>query len=221
MHEHFHLLIFVPEDTNVSKLLQSIQRNFTRNYKREHGITHTLHLWQRGFWDHGLSTYHTELHVPLLLRWPGQLPAGQRVTQTVRLIDLGPTLFEQLRLPPVPEAQGASLLPYVYGTGQTSRRFAFAESMKNPPEQKAIYLGQWTMKVDFQTGRHELYNLAEDAGERNDLADQLPEQLLALQILMERQLKENQRLSRGLEAQHVPLSAEQLERLRSLGYVGD
>ena len=182
---------------------------------------HGEQLCERGFWDHGLSTYNTELHVPLLLRWPGQLPAGQRVAQTVRLIDLGPTLFEQLQLPPAAEAQGASLLPYLDGTGQTSRQFAFAESMKNPPEQKAIYLGPWTMKVNFKTGRHELYNLAEDAEERNDLADQLPEQLLALQILLERQLKENQQMSRGLEAQHVPLTAEQLERLRSLGYVGD
>jgi putative transposase len=52
LHDHFHLMIFVPETTNLSKLLQSIQRNFTRNYKRAHGITHSLHLWQRGFWDH-------------------------------------------------------------------------------------------------------------------------------------------------------------------------
>jgi len=52
LYDHLHFLIFVPETTNVSKLLQSIQRNFTRNYKREHGIPHSLHLWQRGFWDH-------------------------------------------------------------------------------------------------------------------------------------------------------------------------
>jgi putative transposase len=52
LHEHFHVLVYVPAITNVSKLLQSVQRNFTRNYKREHGITHSVHLWQRGFWDH-------------------------------------------------------------------------------------------------------------------------------------------------------------------------
>ena len=49
---HFHLLIFVPETTNISKLLQSIQRNFTRNYKEVYNINRSTHLWQRGFWDH-------------------------------------------------------------------------------------------------------------------------------------------------------------------------
>ena len=49
---HFHLLIFVPETTNISKLMQSWQRNFTLNYKTAHGITKSLRLWQRGFWDH-------------------------------------------------------------------------------------------------------------------------------------------------------------------------
>lgn len=50
--DHFHLLIFVPETTNISKLMQSWQRNFTRNYKAARGITEPLRLWQRGFWDH-------------------------------------------------------------------------------------------------------------------------------------------------------------------------
>jgi len=50
--DHFHLLIFVPEATNISKLLQSIQRNFTRNYKNVYHINRRTNLWQRGFWDH-------------------------------------------------------------------------------------------------------------------------------------------------------------------------
>ena len=50
--DHFHILIFVPETTNVSKLMQSWQRNFTLNYKAARGITRSLRLWQRGFWDH-------------------------------------------------------------------------------------------------------------------------------------------------------------------------
>lgn len=50
--DHFHLLIFVPKTTDISKLAQSIQRNFTRNYKKAHGINEPVRLWQRGFWDH-------------------------------------------------------------------------------------------------------------------------------------------------------------------------
>jgi putative transposase len=50
--DHFHLLIFVPEATNISKLMHSWQRNFTVNYKKARAITASLRLWQRGFWDH-------------------------------------------------------------------------------------------------------------------------------------------------------------------------
>jgi putative transposase len=52
MPDHFHLLIFVPDNTDISKLLQSIQRNFTRSYKERHHIQRSTHLRQRGFWDH-------------------------------------------------------------------------------------------------------------------------------------------------------------------------
>jgi REP element-mobilizing transposase RayT len=34
MPDHFHLLIFVPKTTNISKLLHSVERNFTLNYYR-------------------------------------------------------------------------------------------------------------------------------------------------------------------------------------------
>lgn len=50
--DHFHLLIQVPESTNISNLMQSVQRNFTLDYKKILSIETPLHLWQRGFWDH-------------------------------------------------------------------------------------------------------------------------------------------------------------------------
>jgi putative transposase len=50
--DHFHLLIFVPKTTNVSKLLQSIKRNYSRNYTVRHQLEEPVRLWQRGFWDH-------------------------------------------------------------------------------------------------------------------------------------------------------------------------
>lgn len=50
--EHFHLIIQLSEESNISKLLQSIQRNYTVNLKKQENISHSLRLWQRGFWDH-------------------------------------------------------------------------------------------------------------------------------------------------------------------------
>jgi len=50
--DHFHLLIFVPDTTDISRILHSIQRNFTLNYKKAYSITCKVKIWQRGFWDH-------------------------------------------------------------------------------------------------------------------------------------------------------------------------
>jgi len=52
MPDHFHLLIFVPATSTISKIMQSIQWNFTMEYKKLHRITTPTKLWQRGFWDH-------------------------------------------------------------------------------------------------------------------------------------------------------------------------
>jgi len=52
MPDHLHLLLFVPETSNISVIMQSIQWNYTRNYKQVHGIRASVRLWQRGFWDH-------------------------------------------------------------------------------------------------------------------------------------------------------------------------
>jgi putative transposase len=52
--DHFHLLIRVSPDTDISQIMHSIKRNFTLNYKRAHAITDKLTLWQHGFWDHVL-----------------------------------------------------------------------------------------------------------------------------------------------------------------------
>jgi len=50
--DHVNLLIQPTGDANISRIMLSIQRSFTLNYKDSHGITHSLSLWQRRFWDH-------------------------------------------------------------------------------------------------------------------------------------------------------------------------
>jgi len=52
MPDHLHLLLYILAITNISKLIQSIKRNFTRNYKDAKGINGRLRLWQRSFYDH-------------------------------------------------------------------------------------------------------------------------------------------------------------------------
>ena len=50
--DHLHILIHLHPETNISKLLGSIQRNYTVNFKKVNHINESISLWQKGFWDH-------------------------------------------------------------------------------------------------------------------------------------------------------------------------
>ncbi len=63
----------------------------------------------------GPMMYEGAVRVPLILRWPGHLPAGVRRSQLVEWIDLCPTLLEVAGSPPFPRNQGMSLLPLARG----------------------------------------------------------------------------------------------------------
>lgn len=68
-------------------------------------------------WEGALAdSYRT--HVPLLVIWPSELPAGKRVEDPVSLIDLLPTLLALADLPPAKVQQGQSWVPLLKGSGE-------------------------------------------------------------------------------------------------------
>ncbi len=46
------------ESGNFSTVLHSIKRNYTLNFKKAHGITEPIALWQERFWDHIIRDEH-------------------------------------------------------------------------------------------------------------------------------------------------------------------
>jgi arylsulfatase len=179
---------------------------------------HGESLGEHELWAHGLSAHQDQLHVPLILRWPGKLPAGKRIPQTVRLFDIMPTLLEQLQIPPVGDLQAKSLVDLI--RGQTDRSLlAFAEAVKRKPGQKALVLNEWKLLAHTDEGRYELYNLDDDPTEQRDLAGQSPERVAGLRRLLEEQMTENHARSEGVEVQHADVTEEELRRFRALGYL--
>jgi arylsulfatase A-like enzyme len=77
---------------------------------------HGQSLAEHNFVGHGRYIYDVIQRVPLLMRLPGRLPAGRRVSQLVRNIDLLPTIlaFTSVALPT--PLDGGSLLPLVDGS---------------------------------------------------------------------------------------------------------
>src|SRR5439155_26781625 len=43
---------------------------------------------------HAMFVYESALRVPMIVAWPGHLPAGRRIAATARAIDLAPTLVD-------------------------------------------------------------------------------------------------------------------------------
>jgi arylsulfatase len=80
----------------------------------------------------GPMMYEGAVRVPLILRWPGHLPAGERRPELVQWIDLNPTMLEAAGLPPLPRNQGQSLLPLARGDkGAPARDWALCEYRNN------------------------------------------------------------------------------------------
>jgi arylsulfatase A-like enzyme len=177
------------------------------------------------------------LNVPLFLWWPNALPSGLRIAETVEAIDLMPTLLELSRLPFPEEVQGQSLVPLLAeGTrpgelGWRSRP-AFAERRYAPAafsddEKKldsfAIIADGW--KLIRNTARpegwpeYELFDHVNDPLNLNNVATDEPEILdrLAEQLEAWREATVAARVEADESTEGI--SAEELQRLRSLGYV--
>ena len=74
----------------------------------------------------GVPDVHEEnVHLPLILRLPGADAAGRRVAALTQAVDLAPTLADVFEVP-LPDAQGFTLLPLVYGDPEKVRDFAYA-----------------------------------------------------------------------------------------------
>jgi arylsulfatase len=77
--------------------------------------------------DHGLlmkgpMMFEGAVRVPLVMRWPGVLPAGHRCDELVQWHDLGATVLEAAGLPPQPRGQAQSLLPLARGDADAGGR---------------------------------------------------------------------------------------------------
>ena len=151
----------------------------------DHGET----LYEHECWFDHHGTYENCLHVPLIMRLPGKLPAGQRVQGKSLHQDLVPTLMELMGIRPKIKFDGRSLMPLVKGDRATNySEFYITECtwMRKhgwrTPEWKLIV----ALEPDFHFKPEiELYNLVDDPLELKNLADKEPEVVALLKGRMD------------------------------------
>jgi arylsulfatase A-like enzyme len=129
---------------------------------------------EHGDWIHGLKVFETETRVPLLMRYPGHLPAGLSVNAPAQHIDILPTLLDLTGLAAKQPIQGTSLVPVFRQEGATTSRVAFSE-LANEAFVSMLSWGDWKIIRNNANDQIQLYNLSLDEGEQLNLAsDALP-----------------------------------------------
>lgn len=173
---------------------------YSKIYNQYAGIQHpTKNL---GLREGKGRLYEGGQRVPLMVRWPNQIPAGSTSDAIVNNIDLYPTLLD-LTGQPKPnghiidgESFASVLTEGDEGAGRTTVSFF-------PYHNAGISVrdGDWKLirrfvrKPDEYEGLAELFNLNDDLGETNNLAEKMPEKVAELGKLIDAHFKKTSGLA--------------------------
>jgi len=169
-------------DNEIGRLLEVLDREGLREdtlvvVTADHGEG----LMDHRFMLHGIDVYQESVLVPLVLRWPGTIAAGQLYSSPVELVDLKATILDLAGIGPKSVDQGNSLAPVLRGEGSLDskrpvflyrRPFAdtYADGVHVNGDQHAIRVGKWKLIIGEKEHRRELYDLERDPAESNNVA---------------------------------------------------
>jgi len=170
-------------------------------------------LGDHGEMQHGIFLYRESIQIPLLIKLPGSALAGTSVKTPVQISDVFPTIGEALAVPGFPERPGTTSLIGLASGGPAPERRIFAENYS-----PRIRLG-WSELRSLISSRHqyieaptpELYDLAADPAEKQNLAARKPPELRSM-------VAETERRKTALRSPSA-IDPELAKKLQSLGYL--
>ncbi len=177
---------------------------------------HGESLGDHGEYQHGVFLYDSTLRIAWVMSGPG-IPAGGRVSQQARTIDLLPTILDLLGGKASPAVQGTSLVPAFTGK-PVATEYSYEETMypkfiMNWASLRGIHTADW---MYVRAPKPELYDLKTDPAELHNIIDAHPKEYREL----DRQLKlliGNNGTEKVVSQQ---MDEQTMEKLRSLGYLG-
>ena len=147
------------------------------------------------------TLYEGGTRVPLMVMWPGKIPAGTQTDAIVHAIDLYPTILDLVGVKKNPSQviDGVSIAAVLRDPKTKFPRRAvfnyFPMSNARKPGGVWVRQGDWKLIRWFETtpdypSVHELYNLREDLGESKNLATKMSGKVKELDALIDGFLKD-------------------------------
>lgn len=160
-------------DQQVGRLLDEFDRRGLNSstivvLTADHGES----LGAAGRWFHGTRLNYTDIHVPLIIRFPPAIPAHRSVDVPVQSIDVMPTVLDLLKMPVPARVQGASLLPVIAAKNSDSDPIAI--TMLDNYRQISVVDAQWHLLWDRQKNSAQLFDHRLDPLELEDVAARQP-----------------------------------------------
>jgi arylsulfatase A-like enzyme len=182
-------------------------------------------LGEHNYLSHGLKLYEEQMHIPLIIRFPGGANAG-RIEELVTLLDVAPTILDFSGLPALPGQRGQSLLnliqkneklnrPYVY----YERKWCAAEAKMNeknwePGERFGVRSERFSYIWHSQFPA-ELYDIRNDPHELHDIVTAQPGEVAQLH----QALTQYWEMIRKATLIPPKLKESTRQKLKSLGYM--
>jgi arylsulfatase A-like enzyme len=176
------------------------------------------------FLEHGWLTHagrvdEPVVHVPLMLRWPGHI-VPRREDAVVSTAQIGRTLLQLAGIDGSTFGMEEALPLAPQPADPAAERIAMTETLRDACF-TALVGERYKYVVEHRSCTENLFDLAADPGERNDLAAAQPDQLARFRALL---AERYDRLAAAKipQASQPPETVQSLEKaLRSIGYVGE
>ncbi len=178
---------------------------------------------------HGRHLYETTQQVPLVLAHPS-LGRGRVSDLPVSTLDITPTVLAALDLPPLPHSEGIDLGETLAAPGSFASRSIYMETyhgarkkfwrwfappLTGEPIRVAVRQGPWKAILNPKGGKIQLYDLAHDPAERQDLSNRESVRAGRFRPVLTAHAQREYKPESG----EPVLSEEDRRRLESLGYV--
>ena len=136
--------------------------------------------------------YEGGIREPMIVRWPGRTKPGSTCDEPVISTDFYPTMLQMAGLAAMPRqhCDGVSITPLLTPPGGKIAPRALFWHYPHYGNQGgspggAVRLGDWKLIEFYQDSHVELYNLAEDIGEKTNLAAKMPEKADELRKMLD------------------------------------